>query len=85
MRLQTQPRFSAHSTWSLATPSTALTPAQPHPFAAAQKEDGQHNPLPSEFMALEASVDASGAGSFRVAQRVGSTWGTVQGKKGFSC
>ncbi len=52
---------------------------------ATQKEDGPHNPLPSEFMALEASVDASGAGTFRVAQRVGSTWGSVVGKKAFSC
>jgi len=54
---------------------------------ATQKEDGPHNPLPSEFMALDATVDdeATGAGTFRVAQRVGSAWGSVQGTKGFKC
>ena len=52
---------------------------------ATQKEDGDHNPLPSEFMALEAAIDATGAGTFRVAQRVGSAWGSVQGQKAFTC
>jgi hypothetical protein len=52
---------------------------------ATQKEDGSHDPLPSEFMAMEVAIDESGAASFRVAQRVGSTWGTVQGKKSFQC
>lgn len=52
---------------------------------ATQKEDGKHNTLPSEFMVLEAAVGAGGQGSFRVAQRVGSGWGTVQGIKSFSC
>ena len=52
---------------------------------ATQKEDGQHNTLPSEFMVLEASMGAGGVGSFRVAQRVGSGWGTVQGIKKFTC
>jgi hypothetical protein len=52
---------------------------------ATQKEDGQHNPLPSEFMALEAAVDGEGKGKFRVAQRVGSAWGSVQGQKPFQC
>ena len=52
---------------------------------ATQKEDGKHNTLPSEFMVLEAAVGAGGQGSFRVAQRVGSGWGTVQGIKNFTC
>jgi hypothetical protein len=52
---------------------------------ATQKEDGDHNPLPSEFMVLEAALDAAGAGTFRVAQRVGSAWGSVQGTKAFTC
>jgi hypothetical protein len=53
---------------------------------ATQKEDGKLNALPSEFMVLEATLpDASGKGTFRVAQRVGSTWGTVQGSKPFTC
>ena len=52
---------------------------------ATQKEDGQHNPLPSEFMAVEVSVNATtGAGRFRVAQRVGQAWGDVLGEKSFS-
>lgn len=51
---------------------------------ATQKEDGVHNPLPSEFMAVEAT-GAGGVYTFRVAQRVGSTWGTVMGKKNFTC
>lgn len=54
---------------------------------ATQKEDGKLNALPSEFMALEASLDASGSGAgvFRVAQRVGSAWGPVMGSKAFKC
>lgn len=54
---------------------------------ATQKEDGHYNPLPSEFMVLEATLpDAtSGEGTFRVVQRVGSSWGSVQGKKPFKC
>jgi hypothetical protein len=52
---------------------------------ATQKEDGAHNPLPSEFMALEVSLDGKGMARFRVAQRVGSAWGTVQGEKSFQC
>jgi hypothetical protein len=52
---------------------------------ATQKEDGQFNPLPGEFMALEVSVDATGAGTFRVAQRVGHAWGTVLAKKQVQC
>jgi hypothetical protein len=52
---------------------------------ATQKEDGKHNTLPSEFMVLEASMGAGGVGSFRVAQRVGSGWGTVMGMKNFTC
>ena len=54
---------------------------------ATQKEDGDFNPLPSQFMALEATLkDAtSGVGTFRVGQRVGSTWGSVQGSKSFKC
>ena len=53
---------------------------------ATQKEDGVHNPLPSEFMALEASLpNANGVGVFRVAQRVGSAWGNVLATKPFQC
>jgi len=52
---------------------------------ATQKEDGKLNALPSEFMALEASIEADGTGTFRVAQRVGSGWGPVQGTKSFKC
>ena len=52
---------------------------------ATQKEDGKHNPLPSEFMVLEASMLGGGVGSFRVAQRVGSGWGNVLSLKTFSC
>jgi hypothetical protein len=54
---------------------------------STQKEDGELNPLPSEFMAMEASLpDAtSGEGTFRVAQRVGSSWGPVSGTKAFKC
>lgn len=54
---------------------------------ATQKEDGKGNPLPSEFMVLEAAMDAPGAatGTLRVAQRVGSAWGNVLAKKSFSC
>ena len=52
---------------------------------ATQKEDGKHNPLPSEFMVVEAGKGAGGVYTFRVAQRVGSTWGTVLGMKNFTC
>lgn len=54
---------------------------------ATQKEDGKGNPLPSEFMVLEAAMDSPTAttGKLRVAQRVGSTWGTVLGEKNFQC
>ena len=54
---------------------------------ATQKEDGKGNPLPSEFMVLEAAMDTLTAttGTLRVAQRVGSAWGAVQGKKSFDC
>jgi hypothetical protein len=57
---------------------------------ATQKEDGSHNALPSEFMVLEAGFASqaeaeAGAGLLRVAQRVGSGWGTVLGQKQFSC
>jgi hypothetical protein len=52
---------------------------------ATQKEDGQMNPLPSEFMAVEVTVNATGGGHFRVAQRVGQGWGTVLGAKDFMC
>jgi len=53
---------------------------------ATQKEDGEHNALPSEFMVAEVSVDAStGAGRFRVGQRVGTAWGSVLGERSFSC
>jgi hypothetical protein len=54
---------------------------------ATQKEDGKGNPLPSEFMVLEAAMDSPTAstGKLRVAQRVGSTWGNVQGEKTFTC
>ena len=54
---------------------------------ATQKEDGHHNALPSEFMALELALDAGSAteGTLRVAQRVGSAWGSVLGSKRFSC
>ena len=52
---------------------------------ATQKEDGQHNPLPSEFMVLEATMLGGGVGSLRVAQRVGSGWGTVMGQTNFTC
>ena len=52
---------------------------------ATQKEAGDHTALPSEFMALEATVDAAGAGTLRIAQRVGSGWGNVQGSTTFSC
>ena len=54
---------------------------------ATQKEDGKGNPLPSEFMALEAAMDSPTAstGTLRVAQRVGSAWGSILGKKTFDC
>lgn len=53
---------------------------------ATQKEDGKLNPLPSEFMAMEAALEAgSSKGTFRVAQRVGSEWGKVMGQKAFTC
>jgi hypothetical protein len=52
---------------------------------ATQKEDSKLNALPSEFMAMEATIDATGSGTFRVAQRVGSAWGPVQGSKAFKC
>lgn len=57
---------------------------------ATQKEDGKENPLPSEFMVLEAALDSSGvSGTFRVAQRLswpaGSSWGSVLGQKSFTC
>ena len=53
---------------------------------ATQKEDGEHNPLPSEFMVLEASLPAgSSTGTLRIAQRVGAGWGKVQGSKTFQC
>ena len=53
---------------------------------ATQKEDGEHAALPSEFMALEASVDdATGKGTLRVAQRVGHGWGKVMGTRAFQC
>ena len=54
---------------------------------ATQKEDGKGNPLPSEFMVLEAVMDgpAASTGTLRVAQRVGSGWGTVLASKHFSC
>lgn len=53
---------------------------------ATQKEDGQHNPLPSEFMLLEAAVTAGERnGTLRVAQRVGHGWGDIIGAKPFVC
>jgi len=52
---------------------------------ATQKEDGDFNPLPSEFLAVDVTVDASGAGRFRVAQRVGQGWGDVLGERNFTC
>jgi hypothetical protein len=57
---------------------------------ATQKEDGYHNALPSEFMVIDAgfatSEDAAaGTGILRVAQRVGSSWGTVIGTAPFQC
>jgi len=55
---------------------------------ATQKEDGKGNPLPSEFMVLEASMDTetgASSGKLRVAQRVGSGWGKVFGEKSFQC
>ena len=53
---------------------------------ATQKEDGQFNALPSEFMAAELALDATGkAGTFRVAQRVGSGWGKIQASKKVTC
>jgi hypothetical protein len=54
---------------------------------ATQKEDGKHNALPSEFMAIEVALDAGSesAGTLRVAQRVGSAWGEVLGSKRFAC
>ena len=54
---------------------------------ATQKEDGKGNPLPSEFMALEAAMDSPTAstGRLRVAQRVGSGWGPILGEKNFTC
>lgn len=54
---------------------------------ATQKEDGKGNPLPSEFMVIEAAMDSPSAntGKLRVAQRVGSGWGTVLAVKNFTC
>ena len=54
---------------------------------ATQKEDGKGNALPSEFMAIEVTMDAPGSstGKLRVAQRVGHGWGTVLGMKNFTC
>ena len=54
---------------------------------ATQKDDGKGNPLPSEFMVLEVAMDSDTAttGTLRVAQRVGSSWGAVQGIRKFQC
>lgn len=52
---------------------------------ATQKEDGHLNPLPSEFMVLDAAMLGGGKGTFRVAQRVGSAWGSVLAMKNFTC
>ena len=54
---------------------------------ATQKEDGHHNALPSEFMAIDVALDAGSSteGTLRVAQRVGHGWGTVLGSKRFVC
>jgi hypothetical protein len=54
---------------------------------ATQKEDGKHNALLSEFMVLEAALqnEDTGAGTFRVAQRVGHGWGSVLAQKTFTC
>ena len=52
---------------------------------ATQKEDGKLNPLPSEFMVLDAAMLGGGKGTFRVAQRVGSGWGSVLAMKNFTC
>ena len=53
---------------------------------ATQKEDGDHNALPSEFMVADVTVDAAtGAGRFRVGQRVGTSWGEVLGERAFTC
>jgi hypothetical protein len=52
---------------------------------ATQKEAGDHTALPSEFMVLEAAVTAAGAGTLRIAQRVGSGWGDVHGSTAFEC
>jgi len=53
---------------------------------ATQKEAGDHAPLPSEFMVLEASLaDGAANGTLRVAQRVGAGWGDVMGEVPFVC
>ena len=54
---------------------------------ATQKEDGKGNPLPSEFIVMEAAMDSPTAatGTLRVAQRVGSAWGPILAKKRFTC
>ena len=52
---------------------------------ATQKEDGDFNALPSEFLVADVTVDASGAGRFRIGQRVGTAWGSVLGELNFTC
>jgi hypothetical protein len=53
---------------------------------ATQKEDAEHNPLPSEFMLLDAEIaEGERNGTLRVAQRVGHSWGEVIGSKSFTC
>lgn len=78
--------------WEESTPGYIAVVNAP----ATQKEDGQHNPLPSEFMVLDASLTSSSSGGsdggqqqqggvLRVAQRVGSAWGSVLGNRTFTC
>lgn len=66
-----------------------------HPFGSAggidvynipstQKEDSDGFPAPSEFMAFELSAEGANV-TFRAAQRVSYTWGSVQATKTFAC
>ena len=52
---------------------------------ATQKEDGNHNPLPSEFMLVAAVMGEGRNGTLRIAQRVGHGWGDILGSKSFEC
>lgn len=67
-------------------PSTGPALLDVFNIPSTQKEDNHGFPLPSEFLAVELAVEtATGEASFRVAQRVGSGWGSVMGNKTLKC